>query len=374
MSKRQKAVVSVSNDLYTDQRVDKICRFLLKRGYDVLLIGRKRRNSLPMPQRPYQTKRMRLPFEKGPLFYACLNVRLFFALLFQKADLFVSNDLDTLPANYLASKFKRKVRLVYDSHEYFTEVPELQSRPLVRKIWLKIEQAIFPRLKSVYTVNESIAAKYRERYGVDVKVVRNISPRIDLNSIRTKTELGIPENRLIIIMQGAGININRGAEEAVEAMKLIDAVLLFVGDGDVMPLLKDRVKSLHLEEKVLFFGKRPWRELMEYTFHADIGLSLDKPNNDNYRFSLPNKIFDYMQAGTAILCSQVQEVERLVKQYDLGIVLDEVSPDNISKAINQLVEDRSRLQYYQSQCRKAAEMEHWDNECLILEQIYPSNE
>ena len=110
------------------------------------------------------------------LFYAFFNLRLFFILLFKKADVFVSNDLDTLLANYLASKFKRKTELVYDSHEYFTEVPELTNRPGVQKIWMKIERMIFPKLTKIYTVNDSIAKIYSELYTKDIKVVRNISP------------------------------------------------------------------------------------------------------------------------------------------------------------------------------------------------------
>jgi len=79
------------------------------------------------------------------LFYANYNIRLFFYLLYSKVDILWSNDLDSLPANYLASKVKGK-KLIYDSHEYFTEVPELVSRPDVQKVWESIEEIIFPKL------------------------------------------------------------------------------------------------------------------------------------------------------------------------------------------------------------------------------------
>ena len=372
MANKKQAIVSVTNDLYTDNRVDKICLFLEKQGYNVLLVGRFKKNSVKLNERKYRTKRLKLFKEKGAGFYAEYNFRLFFFLLFRKTDLIVSNDLDTLLANYVVSKFKHNTRLVYDSHEYFTEVPELISRPKVQKIWERIERWIFPKLETIYTVNESIAELYTEKYKKKVFVVRNISPTWDSKNLLSKAALGIPENKFIIIIQGAGINIDRGAEEAVSAMSLIDnAVLLIVGDGDVVPQLKKYVIEYDLENKVLFFGKRPYFEMMAFTHYADIGLTLDKPTNLNYLYSLPNKVFDYIHTNTPIISTDLIEIKRVILKHNLGIILDELSPENLAKTIKELQENPIRLNELKSNCRAAAKIENWENEILILEKIYP---
>jgi glycosyltransferase involved in cell wall biosynthesis len=366
-----KVIVSVSNDLYTDQRVHKVCMFLMQQGYSVLLVGRLRKNSLPL-DRPYQTHRMKLWFDKGPMFYAGFSIRLFWFLLFRKSEILVANDLDTLLPNFLISKLKRAT-LVYDTHEYFTEVPELVNRPKVQAIWEKIEGWIFPKLNQVYTVNSSIANRYEAKYGIKVAVVRNISPQWNALNLKSKAELGIPEDKFILIFQGAGINIDRGAEEAILAMQQIEnAVLLFIGDGDVIPTLKSMVANLHLEEKVQFIGKKPYSEMMNYTYHADLGLTLDKDTNLNYRFSLPNKVFDYMHTQTPILASDLVEVKKVVLENEIGMMITSHSPENIALDIQKIQDNPSLLERWKTNCLAASLKENWEKETEVLAQIYPA--
>lgn len=371
MKVKKRIIVSVTNDLYTDQRVHKICTFLNENNYEVLLVGRRLKSSSDLPLRPYATKRFKLLFEKGALFYACYNMRLFFFLLFKKTDLLLSNDLDTLLANYCAKKLKRKTELVYDSHELFTEVPELTSRPRVRKVWLAIEKWIFPKLKKVYTVNLSIAKIYQEKYNIPVRVVRNVSPKWEAENILTKKELNLPEDRHLIILQGAGINIDRGAEEAVEAMKYIEnALLLIVGSGDVIPQLKTCVTKENLGEKVHFIGRKPYREMMNYTFYSDLGLTLDKDTNANYRYSLPNKVFDYIHANTPVVASDLEEIKRIINKHKVGEIIPSHDPKDIAETINKLLKDKVLLKQLKSNCKKAAAIECWENEVAVLKEVY----
>jgi len=352
--------------------VHKVCLFLESQGYSVLLVGRKRKNSVPIPERSYATKRLNLFFDSGAKFYAEYNLRLFFLLLFKRAKILVSNDLDTLLANYTATKFKPRVKLYYDSHEYFTEVPELINRPRVQKIWEGIEAWIFPKVESVYTVNHSISKLYQEKYKKEVKVIRNISPLWSPGHLKSKLELGLPEDKKLIIIQGAGINIDRGAEEAVEAMNYMDdAVLMIVGDGDVVTQLKEYVHEHRLNSKVLFFDRKPYQEMMNYTFHADLGLTLDKPTNLNYRYSLPNKVFDYIHAGTPIIATDLVEISDIIQRYDVGRIITDFTPQNLAKMISILLADSPLLDQLKANCLKTKEMENWEKETELLKEIYP---
>jgi glycosyltransferase involved in cell wall biosynthesis len=368
-----KIIVSVINDLSTDQRVHKVCTTLHGMGYKVLLIGRKQKSSLLLEPRRYYTHRMRLIFESGPAFYFFFQLRLFFHLLFRKADVLLANDLDTLLPNYLVSKLKR-IPLVYDTHELFCEVPELQSNPLKKKIWKRLERNLFPRLKYVFTVNESIARIYSDEYKVPVKVLRNIPRRnFALASVTpaSRKELGLPEGKKIILLQGAGINMDRGAEEAVQAMQWIKgAVLLIIGSGDVVPVLKRMVLELQLEERVRFLPRLPFSELLQYTLLADIGLTLDKDSNINYRYSLPNKLFDYIHAGVPVLASNLIEVRRIVEEYNVGSILPDHQPETIAKILNEQLFNETQLKIWKENTKLATENLCWEKEEQALLKVF----
>lgn len=139
-------------------------------------------------------------------------------------------------------------------------------------------------------------------------------------------------DKKIILLQGAGINVDRGAEEAVASMAFIDnAILLIIGGGDVILQLKQMVIKGNLSSKIIFIDKLPPDELAAWTKLADIGLTLDKDTNINYRLSLPNKIFDYIHAGIPVLTSNLIEVKKIVENYNVGKVTEDHNPETIAK-------------------------------------------
>lgn len=341
----------------TDQRVHKVALTLQELGYDVLLVGRRLKNSVPL-ERTYRTKRFQLLFNKGFLFYANHNIRLFWFLLFRRFDLVWSVDLDTLWAGYMYSKLK-KTRLVYDSHELFTEVPELANRPFVKRFWTRIEQNIFPTLKTVFTVSEPIALHYSEKYGVPVHVLRNLPLRKD-----AQHTLAL-ENK-IILYQGV-VNMNRGVEELVLAMKQIDhAKLIIIGDGDVFQEVQQLVLVNELSEKVQLLGKVPFEQLNALTQTATIGVSLEKGDSISYHYSLPNKVFDYIKNGVPVLVSALPETTKLVNQYDLGKTIESISPAAIAASLQLMLSDEQELLRFSQNCKTAHETLNWEREKEII--------
>ena len=365
---KRKIVVSVISDLVSDQRVHKVCTFLNTHGFDVTLIGRKNKHSLPLEERAYKSERIYCWFNKGIPLYAEFMLKLFAKLLTKGGEIFLANDLDTLLPNFLIAKLKSKT-LVYDSHEYFTGVPELENSLTKKKIWKSLERFILPKLRHAYTVNQSIASLYQSEYGIKMKVVRNVPMLQPATEITNQL---YPAGKTILLLQGAGINEERGAEELVESMTLLpeNFKLYLIGSGTCWNKLKSLTSELSLNEKVEFIEKLPFSELHNYTSQAHLGLSLDKPISTNYRLSLPNKIFDYIHAGIPVLSSSVVEVEKIIKGFDVGTTVTEVTPNAIAKAILEIFVNPDLYNQWRNNTHKAAEELCWQKEEKVLEEIF----
>lgn len=363
------AVVSIINGIATDARVLKTCNVLIDLGYTVIVIDRNLKNNLALNNPKIILKSMSFIFNKGILFYLSFQIKLFFKLLFLKPTILVSNDLDTLLPNFLISKIKN-TPLIYDSHELFTEVPELNNSKFKKKIWEKLEAVLIPKLNNLITVNESIANIFYRKYNKKFSVVRNVPEFIEPLKYKSKNELGLPEDKHIVLLQGAGINVDRGAEELIESFKYLDDnfLLLIIGSGDVWNSLIELTKKLNLSKKVFFINKLPKSELLNYTVNATIGVSIDKTTNLNYYNSLPNKIFDYAFAKLPVLTSNLPEITAIVTKYDVGTILNSHEPLNIANAIKEMI-NSSKYATWKQNCISLSKEINWDNERMILKKI-----
>jgi len=364
----KKVFLSVTNDLVVDQRVHKVCNTLTNFGYDVTLIGILKKKSSKTLDRNYKIVRFPIVFKKSFLFYAEFNIKLFAYILFKKVDIIVANDLDTLLASYLASIIRKK-KLVFDAHEYFTELPELEGRTFVKKIWLRIEQFILPKIKYSYTVCESIANEYKKKYGIEMKVVMNIplSQKESNSSLLLNDKIG---TRKVIIYQGA-LNIGRGIELVIKSMKYIENyVFLIVGDGDIRAELIELAIKEQVSEKVIFTGRIPFNELPKYTKRADIGISLEENLGLNYYYSLPNKLFDYINAGIPIIASNLPEIKKIVLENKIGVILEDRTPENLAKIIESIFNNPTTIEIWRNNIFYINKKYKWENQESVLLSLF----
>ena len=352
----KRVYIAVINDLVTDQRIHRVASLLFDHGMAVTCIGRRLKNSPELVDKDFEVHRFKMLFTKGPFFYAFYNIRLFFFLLkVPGPSLFIANDLDTLPAVYRVARFRR-VKMIYDSHELFTQVPELIGRKLVQSFWLWIESRLVPRLDHTITVSRPIATIYRRLYGTRFRVVRNVPERSCISDEKKSSEL-----RPMIIYQGA-LNLGRGLELMIRSMNyMMDFVLLIAGTGDIEQDLKNLVKEEGLSEQVMFTGRLDPCDLAALTCTARIGISLEEDMGLNYRYALPNKIFDYIQCHIPVLCSALPEMAKLVESYGIGVAIRDRSPENIARVVKFMLEEDDDGVWLPA-LEKAAEELCWEKE------------
>ncbi|MDP4270341.1 MAG: glycosyltransferase [Bacteroidota bacterium] len=365
LKKTPAILVAVTTDVVSDMRVRKVCSYLEAEIGHVKAIGRITPSTFNT-HLTFSITLFRLLFNRGPLFYAEYNLRLFLYGLFHRFDLIVSNDLDTLLACFLLSKIKR-IPIVYDSHEYFTESVGLEGRSFQKNIWTFIEMLIVPRLKHCYTVSPTIARIYTEKYDVPFALVRNFP---DAGIRFQKIETGFPPDKKILLYQGV-FNPGRNLEAVIEAMQYVDDILfVLIGYGELEPLLRELTVKFNVTEKVKFLGKMPYEKMMQYTHYADLGIGLEFPLSESFKYSLPNKVFDYSLARLPFITLATPEVETILQEFEIGIKVSFSNASELAHIIKESIHDNDLLAEIRQNQRKASQVYTWDNECKELRKIY----
>ncbi len=350
----KKITVTVSNDIVTDQRMERICSTLVAMGFEVEIVGRRLPNSFQLGAKEYQQSRLKLLFKKGPLFYVALNIRLLFYLLATKPDIVYTVDADTALAGIWTKKLL-KTKLIFDAHELFSEVPELQNRGMIKRIWQWIEKRIILKSDVRITVSESVANYYSSIYTKPFEVIRNIS--------RSKTYSDANTTEKYILYQGA-LNEGRGLEQLIEAGKSLDIKIKMAGDGDIAETLKKQANA-----NVEFLGKLVPDELEKITANAWLGYNLLEKCSLSYYYSLSNKTFDYMQAGIPQLMPDFPEYQKLNEEWNFGMIVG-LSSEEIVKTVNRLLEDEKLYNSLKDNAEKAGRVLTWENEEGKLTEIF----
>lgn len=358
MSKR--IIFSVTNDLTFDQRMHRICGSLANAGYEVVLVGRKLPASLPLEKKNFHQVRLPCWFKKGKTFYAEYNIRLFIYLLFCRMDAICAIDLDTiLPCLYI-SKIKRVIR-IYDAHELFTELKEVVSRPSIHKTWLRIEKKAVPQFRYGYTVSEGIANEFKKRYALNYSTIRNMPHLKELpgSAIREK----------FLLYQGA-VNEGRAFEWLIPAMKKINANLVICGTGNFIEQLKALIRVNEVEDRVILRGQLTPEQLWEMACRGYLGMAIAENKGLNQYLALPNKFFDYIQAGLPQVTMEFPEYKKLNDQFGIALLIPEADPALIASAVNKLLEDSVLYEKLHQNCLKARQELNWEKEEIRLLAFY----
>lgn len=359
----KRLIVSVTNNIATDQRVHKMCTTLQKCNFEILVVGSTKNGTINFDCN-FKIHLLKVYFKKGFLFYAEYSIRLFLKLLFTEKDVLLANDLDTLLPNYIIHKMQQKP-LVYDSHELFTEVPELVNRKFVTNIWQLIENQTVPKIEHCITVSNSIANYYNKKYNSNFIVVRNMPIKKTLEL--TETFPFQTNGKKIVLYQGA-LNKGRGIELAIDAMQYIEnTILVIIGSGDIKHILTQKVRDLNLDHIVKFMPKILPNKLKRITPLAHLGISLEEDLGLNYKYALPNKLFDYIQAKIPVLVSNLPEMKQIVLQYKVGEIVTERTPKAIAQQINSILQNKDK---YTKNLELAATKLVWEKEEPKINKIF----
>ena len=340
----------------------RICTSLAENGYWVMLVGLKLPASVPLNPEKFSQKRIRCLFRAGKAFYAEYNIRLFFFLLFKKIDTVCAIDLDTILPCYYISRWKR-IRRIYDAHELFTGLKEVETRPRIKKFWTRIEKRMVPKFRFGYTVSQSIADEFNRRYGVQYSVIRNITRLKEFDTM-------IPSEKFLLY-QGA-VNEARAFEHLIPALKWIDYKLVICGDGNFMVQLKQLVKNNGVENKVDLKGMLSPGELWVFSQKAALGLCIAENTGINQYLALPNKFFDYIHAGLPQIAMNFPEYVRINQQFEVAVLIADTDPKRIADTVNNLLHDDVLYNRLRENCLKARQVLNWQQEEKKLLDFYQS--
>lgn len=369
----------VLNNFTNDVRVHKEAVTLAAAGHDVTVVALWQQG-LPLAEsgHGYRVHRLRLRTRTwrggrlAPLFkYLEFAYRVMRFAGQHPADVFHANDANTLPAAWLAMR-RFRVALVYDAHELETgrNFGNSTLAGFYQRFWSLPERLLIRKADAVITVCESIADALVQLYGISrpTVVINCPEKREIVRSNRLREELRIPPDLRIVLYQGA-VASGRGLEPFLDAVQDVSGVAAVVlGDGPLLQGLRERAQSGALE-RVFLPGKVPLSALADYTASADIGITTIQATCRSYYYALPNKLFEYIHAGLPVVGSDLPEIARVIRSFDVGEVVDPDDSGAIADALRRLLDDR-RYREARANTRRAAEIYNWQHESAKLLALY----
>jgi len=319
----------------------------------------------------YRNLRNFLMIFHKPLSYLDYYKRSYAIVRQEPADIYHAHDLNTLPVAYWAAR-RYGGKLVYDSHELYTETSNLSHTE--RVVLRFFEGILIRRCKAVITVNHSIARELADRYRIELPIVIMNCPVLLNHTCSTdflRAKLGIRKEEALVLYQG-GFLPHRGLENLIAAIAMLPEVkLVMMGWGRLEEDLRALADAMGLiGKRVFFLPPVPQNELLLWTSSADVGVIAYRNVGLNNYYSLPNKLFEYIAAGIPVVASDFPELRRVIEEFQVGCTFNPDDPKDIARAITWVLEDEQRLAKLKENARKAAAVLNWENEEKKLLELY----
>ncbi len=279
-------------------------------------------------------------------------------------DVVHCHDAGTLPVGLaVRQRSVRRVRLVYDSHEFATEIKGMDRIGRVVTRWR--ENQAMGQLDALITVNESIAAELGRRYPAypPALVVCNATrplPVVPSDDGRLRRAAGLAPSQRILLYQG-GFSGHRGLTQAIQAAMLLppDWSLVMMGWGGLQPVLEKLARNLDpAGERIRFVPPAPQAELSYWTAGAALGIIPYENVCLNHWYCSPNKLWEYPAAGVPVLVSPFPVLRERVERYGIGWFLDDpVTPEGIARVVAGLDDDS--LAGVRAACERFIAADNW---------------
>ena len=173
----------------------------------------------------------------------------------------------------------------------------------------------------------------------------------------------------IILYQGT-VNEGRSFETLIPAFQYIKYPLWIYGNGNFYEQTKDLINKYKLQDKVFLKGKLPPAELKNITRSALLGITLFENNGMSNYLSLANRFFDFMHAGLPQVCVDYPAYKGIDNEFEIAVLIDNLSSENIASCINALVADKNKLDRLKENCFKASRVYNWQHEEVKIVQFY----
>ncbi|HEX4521421.1 MAG TPA: glycosyltransferase [Gaiellaceae bacterium] len=275
-------------------------------------------------------------------------------------DIVHTNDFDTLPAGAILAR-RWNARLVYDSHELYT-LQEPDPPRLYCAVVRRVEGRLARRSDAVITVNAAYAASLEETHRLTQPphlvmncppVVADVEPHGDGQRVRAIYQAANGPGRRVDDLLDA-------APHAGEAGITIRVV------GADLDALRRRIAADGLGERVELAPPVRADRLVEEMAGFDIGLIINRPITPNDELVLPNKLFEYMMAGLAVVAPDLPIVGGFVEREQVGLTYPAGDTAAMGRAIRQLAEDPQLLQSCRVRARQLA-VETYNAEAQVEE-------